>query len=58
MENGKKCCSCEAGFKNEIKELVNEVDNYSKDDHARKQAEVKAAFDKKNDDRRNDAKKK
>lgn len=52
MEKGKKCCSCEADFKNEIKELVNEVDGYTKEDHAKKQAEVKAAFAKKDDERK------
>ncbi len=52
MEKGKKCCTCEADFKKEVNELVNEVNNYTKEDHAKKQAEVKAAFDKKDHDKK------
>lgn len=38
------CCSCEADFKNEVDELVDNVEGYSPEDHHKKQSEVKAAF--------------
>lgn len=45
MEKKNGCgCSCEADLKKEVNELVNEVEGYTTADHARKQAEVKAAF--------------
>ena len=50
MEKKKGCCTCEAGFKKEVGKLVNEVDGYTKEEHTKKQAEVKAAFEKKEKD--------
>ena len=47
MEKNKKGCGCEADLKKEVKEMVNQVEGYSKDDSKKKQEEVKAAFDKK-----------
>lgn len=43
------CCSCEQDFRNEVNELVNEVDGYTHKDHEEKKKEVKAAFEEKND---------
>ncbi len=44
MKKNPTCCSCEADFENEVKELVDEVEGYTKADHTKKAEEVKAAF--------------
>lgn len=49
MEKSKKGCGCEADLKKEVKQMVNEVEGYTKGDRTKKEAEVKAAFDKKDD---------
>lgn len=43
----KNDCQCEADMQKEIKGLVDEVKGYTKEDHDKKQAEIKAAFEKK-----------
>lgn len=43
MEKGKKS-SCKADLKKEVKEIVDKVEGYTKEDQIRKRAEVKAAF--------------
>ena len=44
MEKAKKGCGCKADLKKEVKTMVDNVEGYSKEDHQKKQAEVKAAF--------------
>ena len=39
------CCSCKTMLKSEVRKMVDEVEGYTTADHARKQREVKAAFD-------------
>ncbi len=46
-EENSPCCGVEAGFKKEVKEIVNEVEGYDKADHTKKMEEVKGAFGKK-----------
>ncbi len=40
------CCGCEADFKKEVNELVDEVEGYTEEDRKKKEEEVKEAFDK------------
>lgn len=46
MKDEKKtgCCSCEKDFEKQVKKTVNEVENYTAEDHKKKEAEVDAAF--------------
>lgn len=37
-------CSCSANLKKEVKQMVNEVEGYSKEDHAKKERELRDAF--------------
>jgi hypothetical protein len=37
-------CGCGVDFKKEVKEIVNQVEGYSKTDHELKGREVRAAF--------------
>jgi hypothetical protein len=37
-------CGCGADLKKEVKEIVNQVEGYSKTDHEQKGREVRAAF--------------
>lgn len=43
MEKEKKT-SCKADLKREVKEIVDNVEGYTKEDKIRRRAEVKAAF--------------
>ena len=38
------CCSCNADFKNEMNELVDNVEGYTKTDHNKKEQELREAF--------------
>ncbi len=47
MKDEKKetgCCSCEKDFKEQVQKTVDEVENYTSEDHKKKEAEVDAAF--------------
>ena len=43
-ENCNTCDPCEENFWNEVKEIVDNVKNYTKKDHEEKKKEVKDAF--------------
>lgn len=43
MEKGKRT-SCRVDLKKEVKEVVDKVEGYTKEDKLKKRAEVKAAF--------------
>lgn len=45
-KQGGSCCSCEADFKNEIDQLVDEVEGYGRNDRKMKQEEIEEAFGK------------
>ena len=46
-KKNESCCSCNADFKNEMNELVDNVEGYTKEEKKKKQEEVKAAFSEK-----------
>lgn len=43
------CCSCNAGFKKEVDQIVGEVEGYTKTDHDKKRKELNDAFAEKKD---------
>ena len=43
-ENCNTCDPCEENFWNEVKEIVDNVKNYTKNDHEEKKKEVQDAF--------------
>ena len=44
MKKNETSCGCDADLKNELNEMVNDVEGYGKADREQKGREVKAAF--------------
>lgn len=44
MKKNATSCGCEADMKKEVKQMINDVEGYSKTDHELKGREVRAAF--------------